>query len=184
MKKITTLLILFLAPFFLKAQNLVTDFKDLADKAFANKDYYAAAVYYQKVVDNQQDEKADSKPYEAHIKVKKSKFSMVYIYYQLGESYRLYRNFVNASPWYYKVLQDPEAGQYPFAMFWYGVCLRATQQFDESIKQLELFLASNHPDKSNDERARKEIANCNFAKKQYEFPKSITVTKMMGNWNF
>ncbi|RYY28116.1 MAG: hypothetical protein EOP41_03335, partial [Sphingobacteriaceae bacterium] len=183
MKKTTTLLMLFLAPFFLKAQNLITDFKDLGDKAFANKEYYAASVYYQKVIDNQHIDKDDNKPYQAKIKVRKMKFSMAYIYYQLAESYRLYRNFVNASPWYYKVLQEPEAGQYPFARFWYGICLRATQQFDESIKQLELFLASDHPDKTNDRRAREEIVDCNFAKQQYQSPKPVTVEKMFGNWN-
>ncbi len=175
-------MMLFLAPFFSQAQNLVTDFKDLGDKAFANKEYYAASVYYQKVVDSQQ-EKNEDKPYQAHTKTKKAKFSNAYVYYQLAESYRLYRNFVNAQPFYYKVLQEPEAAQYPFALFWYGVCLRTTQQFDEAIKQLELFLASGHTDKSNDNRARREIINCNFAKKQYEFPGSSTVTRMTGDWN-
>lgn len=184
MKKIATFLILFLAPFFLEAQQLVTNYKDLGDKSFTNKDYYAASVYYQKAINEEQNGNED-KPYQGHnTKLKKAKiYSKANLYYQLAESFRLYRNYVNAGPWYYKLLEQPEAIQYPLARLWYGVCLRATQQFDESIKQLDLFLASNHADKSYDEHAKKEIANCNFAKKQYEFPKAITITKMPGNWN-
>lgn len=184
MKKVATLSILFLVPFFLKAQYLVTDYRDLGDKAFANKDYYAASVYYQKIVDNQHGE-GEAKPYQGHSsRSQRAKaYNNTYVYYQLAESFRLFNNFVNAQPWYYKVLEQPEASQYPIARLWYGVCLRATQQFDESIKQLDLFLASDHTEKKYDERAKKEIANCQFAKKQYQFPKPITVAKFKGNWN-
>ncbi|RYE20120.1 MAG: hypothetical protein EOP42_27930, partial [Sphingobacteriaceae bacterium] len=74
MKKTTTYLILFLAPFFLKAQNLVTSYKDLGDKAFANHGYYAASVYYQKIVDYQESAN-EAKPYQANTKTKKTKYS-------------------------------------------------------------------------------------------------------------
>ncbi len=184
MKKSATLLILFLAPVFLHAQ-AITDYKVLGDKAFAEKDYYAASVYYQKATHDVELNGNESDPYlTTNKRNKKTRtYDQTYLEFQLAESYRLFENYVNASPWYFKVLAQPDATKYPNTRLWYGVCLRATQNFDESIKQLEQFLASNHPDKKLDELANKEIANCRFAKKEYQSPKPIEVTKFKGNWN-
>lgn len=184
MKKIPTILLLFLAPVFLRAQ-AITDYKVLGDKAFAKKDYYAASVYYQKATHDVELNGNESDPYLTTNKRKKKTkiYDQTYLEFQLAESYRLFENYVNASPWYFKVLAQNDAAKYPYARLWYGVSLRATQNFDESIKQLEQFLADNHPDKKYDDLAKKEIANCRFAKKEYQFPKLMEVTKFKGNWN-
>jgi OOP family OmpA-OmpF porin len=184
MKKIATLLILFLAPLLLQAQ-VREDYKALGDNAFAKKDYYDASVYYQKALRDVELNDNERDPYLGAHKHKKKlqSYDQTYLEFQLAESYRLFENYVNACPWYYKVLTHPDAVKYPHARLWYGVCLRATQNFDESIKQLEEFLAGNHSDRKYDELARKEIADCRFARKEYLFPKPIAVTKFKGNWN-
>ncbi len=183
MKKTATFLILFLPPFFLKAQ-LITDYKVLGDKAFANKDYYAASVYYQKVTKDEPNG-AEAKPFSGHnVHYKRARsYNKADLYFRLAESYRLFQNFINAEPWYYRLLDEPEAKQYPLAKLWYGICLRANQHFDESIKQLQEFQASKNPDKKYNDLAVDEIRNCLFAKEQYRNPKPVKVDKIKGNWN-
>jgi outer membrane protein OmpA-like peptidoglycan-associated protein len=146
--------------------------KAFGDKAFANKDYYEAAFYYKKAAEGLSLVQEQAIPYHAIGKEEKKgkPEDRAYICYQLGESYRLYENYVEAEPWYFKVLDENFGAKYPLARFWYGVCLRANQHFDEAIKQLGEFKAAYTGDDQYKDIAQKEMDNCQFAKEQYQYP--------------
>ncbi|MBL4678665.1 MAG: OmpA family protein [Mucilaginibacter sp.] len=158
----------------------------LADKAFANKDYYEAAYYYRKAAEGLSLITQQSIPYSGGgqtAKAKDGKVSdRVYISFQLGESYRGYENYLEAEPWYYRVLEEGNQAQFPLARLWYGVCLRANQHFDEAIKQLTDFNLAYKGDAKYRAIADKEITNCHFAKEQNKYPLLIEVTKRKGSW--
>jgi hypothetical protein len=64
-------------------------YRNLGDKAFGNKNYVQAADYYKKVTG---DVKAHiSIPFYARLKISHNKINpdLDYLYYQVGESYRL-----------------------------------------------------------------------------------------------
>lgn len=161
------------------------NFRSFGDKAFANKDYYEAAVYYKKAADGMHLTQKLEVPFQSMIKkAKKNKPNdALYISYRLAESYRLYQNYLEAEGWYYKVQTANGETEYPLVSLWYGVCLRANQHFDEAIKQLNHFVSSYKKTDDNLAIANKEIANCNFAIEQYKYPHLIAVTKMPGLWN-
>jgi OOP family OmpA-OmpF porin len=184
MKKITTITILLFIVSTVNAQ-----YKDnpraFGDKAYNNKDYYEAAFYYKKAAEGLSLIPTQAIPYHATAKnaSKKGKpEDRAYISYQLAESYRLYENYVEAEPWYYKVLNENYEAQYPLCRLWYGVCLRANQHFDEAITQLQQFDAAYKGDAKYKAIAQKEIANCRFAKEQYQYPVLIDIAKMKGSW--
>lgn len=160
-------------------------YKALADKAFNNKDYYEAAFYYKKIADGMQLTKQNEVPFQTVIKKqKKSKpADRLMISYDLAESYRLYQNYLEAEPWYNKVITENAEAQYPLVRLWYGTCLRANQHFDEAIKQLNQFLTDYKGDVKYTDAAKKEIANCRFAIEQYKYPALIEAVKMKAPWN-
>lgn len=160
--------------------------KTLGDNSFKNKDYYAAAYYYKKATENIPASKQEkAMPYRSQLKdLKKPKdVNRVEIYFKLAESYRGYDNYLEAEPWYYKVLTENAESKYPLARLWYGVCLRADQHFDEASKQLKQFVENYHGDAQYITQAKKELHTCEFAKEQYEFPAFIEPIKMKGVWN-
>jgi len=81
------------------------------------------------------------------------------------------------------VLNGSYAAKYPLARLWYGVCLRANQHFDESINQLQQFIAAYKGDSRYLSVANKEIATCRFAIQQYKFPVQVDTRKMQSPWN-
>lgn len=159
--------------------------KTLGDNSFKNKDYYAAAYYYKKATENIQPTQEKALPYRSQLKGKATSkdASKAEIYYMLAESYRMYQNYLEAEPWYYKVTTENLESKYPLARLWYGVCLRADQHFDEASKQLKQFLNGYNGDTQYTNLAKKELHNCEFAKEQYEYPALIEAVKMKGVWN-
>jgi len=150
--------------------------KAFGDKAFANKDYYEAAFYYKQAAEGLSLVTVQAIPYASSKSEKKGKpVDRAYICYQLAESYRLYENFLKAEPWYYKVLDENYEAKYPLARFWYGICLRANQHFDESIKQLQQFQSAYTGDAKYKAIAQREIETCLFAKEQYQYPMLVEV---------
>jgi OOP family OmpA-OmpF porin len=159
--------------------------KTLGDRAFKNKDYFEAAFYYKKAASGMHLLSQVAIPYQASKKVEKVGKSQdrAYVAYQLGESYRLYENYIEAVNWYKLIIDEGEEGQYPLARLWYGVCLRATQKFDEAITQLKQFNDTYKGESKYTDIAKKEIANCRFAKEQYQYPVLVNATKKQGDWN-
>jgi OOP family OmpA-OmpF porin len=162
-----------------------TNPKVLGDKAFHNKNYYEAAFYYKKSGEGLNLIKQLQIPYRSdnNDTKKATPTDRAYVSYMLAESYRLYENYLEAEGWYYNVLNESYTDKYPLARFWYGVCLRANQHFDESIKQLEQFKLNFKGHSKYLDMAQKEIATCRFAKEQYQYPILINVVKMNGAWN-
>lgn len=181
---LTALLLLLIAPAF--AQFNEND-KALADKAFSNKDYYEAAYYYKRLATGLNIDPQPVIPFHsssAPVKSKKTPpVNQVYICYQLAESYRGYLNYLEAEGWYFKVIDQGSAAKYPLVRLWYGVCLRANQNFDAAIKQLEEFTHEYTGTGNYIDIANKELANCRFAKEQYKYPGLIATTKMKGHVN-
>ncbi len=162
------------------------DMRSLGDKAFANKDYYEAAYYYRQQAEGMHLAQPPKEvPFQTmYKKPKQGKTADVnYISYRLAESYRLYENYIEAQGWYYRVVTADSAKQYPLAKLWYGQCLRATQNFDEALKQLKQFKSVYKPADGYKTIADKEIATCTFAKEQNENAHLLEVKKMNGEWN-
>jgi outer membrane protein OmpA-like peptidoglycan-associated protein len=154
----------------------------LGDKAFTNKDYYEAAVYYKKAAEGLSLIKQQAIPYHASGKTEKKgkPDDRAYICYQLAESYRMYENYLEAEGWYYKVITENNEAKYPLARLWYGVCLRANQHFDEAIIQLKQFNNAYKGESKYNDIADNEVENCQFAKDQYLYPQLMEVSKLKG----
>ncbi|WP_461449496.1 OmpA family protein [Mucilaginibacter sp.] len=156
----------------------------LADKAFANKDYYEAAYYYKQTATGLNLLPQSLIPFRGDETTRKTKpETSDYISYQLAESYRLYENYLEAEPWYYKVVSGGNLTKYPLARLWYGICLRANQHFDEAIKQLQLYIAQNPAQSKYSDMAYEELRNCQFAKQAYLYPALLDVNMMNGKIN-
>jgi OmpA-OmpF porin, OOP family len=156
----------------------------LADKAFTNKDYYEAAYYYKRIASGLNLTPQPVIPFRPTPKTKKGQpTSQAYICYQLAESYRGYENYLEAESWYFKVIDKGDAAKYPLVRYWYGVCLRANQHFDEAIKQLEEFTREYTGHGNYIQQANRELDNCRFAKAEYQYPARLNIVLMKGNIN-
>ena len=157
----------------------------LADKEFANKNYYSAAYYYKQTATGLDLLPPAVIPFrDGGPATKKIKPEVNdYVCYQLAESYRLYENYLEAEPWYYKVVNGGNLSKYPLARLWYGICLRANQHFDEAIKQFQLYIAQNPAKSKYADMAYEELRNCQFAKQQYQYPDLLDVNMMGGKIN-
>ncbi|HTD98546.1 MAG TPA: OmpA family protein [Mucilaginibacter sp.] len=159
-------------------------FKSKADKAFENKNYYEAAYYYRKAVEDKKSSQAKI-PFYSSAGTQKKPGHGEYLYncYHLAESYRLYENYSQAIEWYNKVLSEDNGYNYPYARLWYGICLRAGQQFHEALKQLKQFVILYKHNDAFAELGNREIANCYFAEKQYSGHPATEISKMASPWN-
>ena len=158
------------------------DLKAQADKAFQNKNYYEAAYYYNKLIAGK-DSAQKNIPFYASAPKGQIKAEHNYVLYQLAESYRLYQDYVKAAGWYNKVLNADTVSDYPLTALWYGVCLRANKNFDEAIKHLQQFKVTYKGESQYIDLANKELANCAFAKEQYQLQALAEVKIMTGQWN-
>ena len=155
----------------------------LGDKAFGNKDYVTAAAYYKQAIGGPS--VLIAIPFYARTKKARSKKSadITYLYFQLGESYRLYEDYLNAQEWYYKLIDGNDITNYPLARLWYGVCERAAGDYTGAIKQLQQFISEYKGDEKYITIANREILNCRFAKEQLQYPTLITVSRLKREWN-
>lgn len=161
--------------------------KALADRAFKNKDYYEAAFYYRKVAEGMRLTATKEVPFQGtpgtNSEKRGSAAERLYISYHLGDSYRMYENYIEAEPWYDQVLDQNGEGTYPLARLWYGVCLRANQRFEQAIIQLKQFNLAFKGDRRFTDIATKEIENCEFAIVQHQYPALLDINKLKGNWD-
>ncbi|GGH15851.1 OmpA family protein [Mucilaginibacter phyllosphaerae] len=189
MKKILFTLLILILGVAANAQYSKDNPRALGDKAFNNKDWYEAAYYYRKAAEGMSLVTRQSIPYSGGGKAAKDGAKMskttdrAYICYRLGEAYRGYENYLEAEPWYYRVITENNEAKYPLSRLWYGVCLRANQHFDEAIKQLSQFNMAYNGDAKYKTIAEKEIQTCNFAKDQYKYPIMAEAVKRKGSWN-
>jgi outer membrane protein OmpA-like peptidoglycan-associated protein len=164
----------------------VADYKRTADGFFARQDYYSAAQYYVKALDNKPFQQPGFYPYATDVNKHPSKASRMNEYkdlvYRLAESYRHYNDFVSASKWYEQATQF--SASYPLARYWYAVCLRAQGRFDDALTQFQQFRSSYTTQDDIQASADKEIADCQFASTEMQRTNSpFTVLKMGGDVN-
>jgi len=157
--------------------------RKMGDKAFDNKDYVAAAGYYKQAIGGPSAH--ISIPFYSQTKknVSKKTTDLTYLYYQLGESYRLYEDYLNAQEWYYKLIEGNDIAAYPLSRLWYGICVRAAGDHNGAIKQLLQFISEYKGDEKYIDIANKEILNCRFAIEQYKYPSLIAVSRLKKDWN-
>jgi len=157
--------------------------RDLGDKEFQDKNYVQAADDYKQALND--NHRAIAIPFSVHIKASaQSKQSgSAYLYYQIGESYRLYQNYLNAEEWYYRIVSDSTITEYPQARLWYAVCLRANGRFNEAIRQLKRFIKDYKGDIEYIAIANHELATCRFANGQYQYPDLMKVERLKRDWN-
>jgi OOP family OmpA-OmpF porin len=124
---------------------------NLADKYFANGDYYTAAGLYEQYLnpDNSKNKKSGMLIYNS-ITDQKSKAKdtrpRLDIVYKLAESYRLSHYFSEAAT-RYKECYDSSANTYPGALYWYAVCQRSLGNYPAAEEILNRFL-KNHATES------------------------------------
>ncbi|MFI5158280.1 MAG: OmpA family protein [Sphingobacteriales bacterium] len=157
--------------------------RDLGDKDFQNKNYVQAADDYKQALND--NHRAIDIPFSVHIKAStpNQQPESAYLYYQIGESYRLYQNYLNAEEWYYRIVGDSTITDYPQARLWYAVCLRANGRFNEALRQLNRFVADNKRDNEYVVIANYELATCRFANEQYHYPDLTKVERFKNDWN-
>lgn len=152
----------------------VYDYKKSADQFYAKGDYYSAAIYYEKYLE-QKGKPAKSASYEPYLvqgsgkkvssKKDKSADTRDEIVYRIAESYRKLNDYAKAEKWY-EELAKANNPAYPLAGYWYGVSLRANEKYDEAAEQLKTFAASYKQSDEYSKQAAIEIANCNFIQGQ------------------
>jgi len=155
------------------------NFKALADTAFNRHEYYTAAYYYRHIADGTTIESKNSVPLSPNKKSgSKKETTNQYIIYQLAESYRLYKDYTDATIWYAKMSEIGSAGKYPLTPLWHGICLQANGKYDDALVQLKQF-AANNQDPKYTVLVNKEITSCEYALRQLEHPRAVDVSPLV-----
>ncbi len=167
-----------------------------ADKFFDKGDYYNAIVNYEIYLGIRKPvvsftpygqkkiyptAKADSTAVADNI-IATSPLVTDHIAYNMAESYRNQNHYLRAEKCYARLLQNP-APSYPLARYWYGVCLRSNNKFDEATTQFKTFIAENQADNARVEMGNKELATLSYIKNQLgsESQKQFSLKKLRGN---
>lgn len=163
----------------------VSNNKRIADVYFQNKEYYAAAEYYKKTLQLSPDSIGFVVPYAYESKVKAEspkRAEYEHAVFQLASSLRLYKDFRAAEAWYAlaKNFTDPK---YTLSSFYYGECLRANQKYAEAIVAFNLYLDKNRSVEEYRNKAKTEIASCNFALYEMRYPRLYRFSKLFNQIN-
>src|ERR1700754_2908107 len=107
----------------------VYNYKRSADRFYAEGDYYSAAEYYERSLD-EKSKGGTTEPYTVQKKgaMKKVANNRQEIVYRIAESYRFINNYSKAEKWYSEASGFSKA-EYPLAAYWYGVALRSNGKF-------------------------------------------------------
>ncbi len=148
----------------------VYDYLRAADAYYKKGDYYSASQYYAKyLATNSSKPHGDYNPYAVVVKnTKKGDVpadAKQTAWYHLAESYRLLSYTAKAADAYKEVLNF-DNNAYPLARYYYGQCLRALQEYDQSEKVFTHFLEVYTTEDSYTISAKKEIANLKFIQAQ------------------
>ena len=169
-----------------------------ADKFFDKGDYYNAIVNYEIYLGirkpvvaftpygqkkNYPIAKADSAAVADNI-IATSPLVTDHIANNLAESYLLQNHYLRAEKCYARLLQNPTP-THPFARYWYGVCLRCNNKFDEAATQIKTFIEESKGDIACVAIGKKELATLAYIKSQLasEAQKQFSLKKLRGNIN-
>ncbi len=187
---------LFLATLLLASSIIFGQSKKLwlkfGDEAFKKKDYPTAINYYLKTLDDTTVLAEMVLPYEVQIVNLKSKefkqdttkntkvdstkkvSKADYINHQLAESYRLNKDYDNATNYYKKVIEN---NSYPNDAFYYAQSLMHHKNYKEAMNRLEQLVSSTSND-SIKKVLQKNISSCYFALDTNSYKQMIIVKKM------
>lgn len=178
MKSIKIVLVLCLFAVCSKAQ-IVSNHKRAADVYFLNKEYYAAAKFYQRTLEISQDSSFVI-PYGFETKVRQGapgKAETEYATFQLANSLRLYHNYKDAEKWY-AIAVGFEDVKYDLSGYWYGECLRANLKYEEAIAAFTKFIAKYNGTENYKERAKVEIESCKYALQEMKYPRLFKLDRL------
>ncbi len=167
MKKIVFTAVVLLSILSLNAQ-FAYDYLKAADEYFYKKDYYSAALYYEKYL--AAGGKALQQVYKPYTVSKLVKKAVVPVsnkeqaIYNTAEAYRLLNYYEKSEP-HYAQLAGMELSKFPGGYYWYGVTQRALGKYEEAEKSFTLFVAGGTENEYT-EAAKKEIANLQFIQTQ------------------
>lgn len=154
------------------------------DRAFNDGNYYTAAAYYEKLIDEvkgQTDGASEDPafPYEVELPSEGEKDFETYQYIidKLARSYRLYNDYPKAEIWYAKSNSLKE-GKDMNTLYWYGVVLRANEKYDEAIIQFDKILKNESESSLNYKRAEFQKECCLFAQRSTEHPKLVFLNRI------
>lgn len=179
---LTFLCAMIMLPILSQAQYIV-DYKRQGDTYFNNKNYYGAAVYYQKALKLLPDTTGKTYFFPYSVDTRRSKKQeknadkYQYLVYKLGEAFRLYKDFKSAEQWYDKAVKF-DNNNFPLARLWYAVCLRADQKYDSAIVALHTFQSTYTKDDQYSKRATLELKSCQFALQEMKYPRLSKVNKL------
>lgn len=183
--KITcSLLLLFMTCHTVTAQYMSNN-KRIADVYFQNKEYYAAGEYYKKALNLKPDSTGIIVPYASENKVKEEspkRADYEYCVFQLATSLRLYNDYKGAEEWY-AIAKDFKDPKYVLSSFYYGESLRSNQKFSEALLAFEQFLKKYYTKDAYADRAKLEIACCNFAIYEMRYPRLYKFSKLLNQIN-
>jgi OmpA-OmpF porin, OOP family len=157
----------------------VTDFRRVADTYFLHKDYYAASEFYFRALNLLP---AATEPVIPNsLKEEKEKLrasgNYEYLVFQLAESHRLYRNFIEAEKWYV-IARGFSSPKYQSAGLHYAQCLRANQKYPEAIRELDSFLAKPAITAEERKTGEFELACCRLAIVEMKYPRLDIISKL------
>lgn len=186
MKPLKLMLLLCLFSFGLMAQtSYVSNNKKIADLYFKNKEYYAAAEYYKRALQISKDTIGFVVPYAFENKMKEESPKLAdyqYCVFQLATSLRLYKDFRAAEAWY-ALARNFSEPRYALSPFYYAECLRSNQKFSEAIPAFNAFLDKYKIADSYKDKAKIEVASCNFALYEMRYPRLYKFSKLFNQIN-
>lgn len=179
------LLLVFMLLGSIASAQFVTNSRRVADIYYQNKEYYAAAEYYKKALQISADTAGFVVPYGFESKLKKEspkKEDYENSVYQLAESLRQYKNYRDAEKWYAIAITFSNP-KFNLADFWYGVTLRANQNYEEAITALKTFLKKNKGQGEYQRNANMGIASCEFALYEVSHPRLFKLARLNNDIN-
>ncbi len=156
-----------------------------ADKKFNKQEYSEATQAYIKALslDPQNDDIISDFVPAGHKYAKHPpKVDPAYLTYQLAESFRLDHNYRNAQKMYEKCIAMRTV-DYPLLRFWYAVCLKANNQPEKAIEQLDIFLKGHRENDEFTKQARLEMTTANNMIGQKKKPAKTSVSRLPAPFN-
>jgi len=156
-----------------------------ADKKFNKQEYSEAAQAYIKALslDPQNDDIISDFVPTGHKYAKHPpKVDPAYLTYQLAESFRLDHNYRNAQKMYEKCIAMRTV-DYPLLRFWYAVCLKANNQPEKAIEQLDIFQKGHRENDEFTKQARLEMTTANNMIGQKKKPAKTSISRLPAPFN-
>ncbi len=133
-----------------------------AEKSFAKGEYYTAAKYYEKYLDELEISLQNANaPYSVN-RLKGEKGFVNFkkrnsILYKIADCYRLHNNYASAKTYYEELVELGDDTTLPLTRYYYAVCLTALDQPAQAEKQLKQFLKFNGEDDAYGEKAKEQL---------------------------